>query len=243
MESTLKKPMESSKPWFAKRHLTPEDTLPATPVLPNPVLDLAASTHRIAKVSKKKKTSKPPKSPLSFSKRKRTLEAGGTFGVKNTTTAEEVGSFRLKETVLAKATMPPSGSVPPPVEQMPVIMKYDDETTDDEPLVKRQKTSTPPPKSSSNPTASFGQEDFDRIFNKTGSSTYLAPPMNTSGFAHLLIPERISKSSRPPKNYATSRSKLIKVFPTLSVDLKRMRTATVAPIFDLLGQSGAQRIR
>ncbi|KAK4338828.1 hypothetical protein RND71_040290 [Anisodus tanguticus] len=76
---------------FAKRHLTPEDTLPATPVLPNPVLDLAASIRRIAKVSKKKKTSKPPKSPMSFLNRKRTPEAGGTLGVKNTTTAEEVG--------------------------------------------------------------------------------------------------------------------------------------------------------
>ncbi|KAK4356299.1 hypothetical protein RND71_025270 [Anisodus tanguticus] len=232
---------------------TPRFNSFVAPIVLDPIFDSTASVQHITEVPKKKssktKSSKPPKSLSVGSKRKRASKAGGPSKsqdtdnspedvwmrkVTNTTTPVEGTPAEVREENVIKATEAISlpietttiHSTTPPVTEH-VIIEDDDEATDKESLAKRPKTSTSTPPPSSQPTQNFEQKDFERLFEEARTSANPTEWANTSEFAHMFIPQKLTKSTRTQRNHASSRSKLMNVFSAPIMDPWKVRFATI----------------
>ncbi|KAK4356241.1 hypothetical protein RND71_025212 [Anisodus tanguticus] len=208
------------------------------------------------------KSLKPLISPSVARKRKRNSEAGGSSRAQDssispddiwiskvsttttsttttpTTPAENTPAEVREENVAtgaAEPILPPTEvptPTPAPLVVESVIIEDDDEATNELSVAKKPKTSTSTHHPPLQPAQTFGQEYFDRIFEKAGTSAGWAERAHTVGFSNLVIPHKLTKSSKTPRNHVSSWSRLLNVFSTPSSDPRTIRSATISFLED-----------
>ncbi|KAK4342364.1 hypothetical protein RND71_038180 [Anisodus tanguticus] len=128
-----------------------------------------------------------------------------------TTLVEDTSAKIREESAATEATeliLPPKEAVTTPTPAPPIIessiIEDDEKAMDEEHLAKKTRTSTLAPPPPSQLTQTFGQEDFDRLFEEAGTSVVRAERAHIDGFSYLVISQKMTKSYRAPRNHAKS---------------------------------------
>ncbi|KAK4339110.1 hypothetical protein RND71_040572 [Anisodus tanguticus] len=209
-----------------KGSMTPRSNPLDAPAVPNPVLDLEASVFHISEAPKKKstksKSSKPSKSLPISKKRKISSEAKGSSRAQDSGISPN--DIWLNQFFLNEVPTP----TPAPLIVESSMIEDDDEAIDEKILAKKTKTSTSIPPPLSQPAKTFEKEDFDLFFEEAGTSAARAEQAHILGFSHMVIPHKMTKSSKTKRNHTSSRSKLVNIFLAPSADPRKMRSAIIS---------------